>query len=55
MLACQINGAGRDLESFVNKMHDAIRQVRRKVRPVIVRSILTQASRDVNARILLAS
>ena len=51
MLAREIDVARRDLEVAMNKVHKAMRQVGREVRPKVGGSILAQAPRDIHPRV----
>ena len=48
MIAREVNLAGRNHEMPMDQVHDAIRQVRRKVRTVVSAAIFPQAPRDVD-------
>ena len=52
VVAGQVHLAGRHQKMAVNEVHQAMRQVARKVRAVVSGAILAQPARDVNARIL---
>ena len=54
VIAGKVNLAGRDHEVPVDQVHDAIRQVCRKIRTVVCAAILAQTPRDVDAGKALA-
>ncbi len=54
MVAGEVHLAGRHQKVPVDEVHQAVRQVARKVRPVVSGAVLAQAARDIHARILFS-